>query len=293
MNRMWNKEEIIKIAEEHGGGTAVQHYYETGGATSGTMTADKYTELANDNLSFILHNTGDVLLKVQQNSNFIMYSNVKNGDNTNIRTFKVMASDKTWTLSSTTGKVINSFGNGLTYNSDDHGLGIDYDYIQRPLIAGDQISVASDTGYITCTAQKIIQADLEGTSGQIIVGSELYNTIADRARYVVLRLVTGTMEYLPLHYEKQVNYQGTFAVEFSYVIYSTTFVDSNNKVHTYSVQVNHNGSWALTHIEKVLATMQTTAPTSAITDGGVHIVSLSEEPATKYSGYIYLIAEEE
>lgn len=38
-------------------------------------------------------------------------------------------------------------------------------------------------------------------------------------------------------------------------------------------------------------TFQTTAPTAAATDGGVHIVYLASEPATKYSGYIYLIAE--
>lgn len=38
-------------------------------------------------------------------------------------------------------------------------------------------------------------------------------------------------------------------------------------------------------------TYQTTAPTQAITDGGVHIVYLNAEPATKYDGYIYLIKE--
>lgn len=40
-----------------------------------------------------------------------------------------------------------------------------------------------------------------------------------------------------------------------------------------------------------MCTYQTTAPTAAIADGGVHIVYLSAEPATKYSGYIYLIDE--
>lgn len=38
-------------------------------------------------------------------------------------------------------------------------------------------------------------------------------------------------------------------------------------------------------------TYQTTAPTAAIADGGIHIVYLSAEPTTKYSGYIYMIAE--
>lgn len=38
-------------------------------------------------------------------------------------------------------------------------------------------------------------------------------------------------------------------------------------------------------------TYQTTAPTSAITDGGIHIVYLTSEPTTKYNGYIYLIKE--
>lgn len=35
----------------------------------------------------------------------------------------------------------------------------------------------------------------------------------------------------------------------------------------------------------------TTAPASAYTGGGVKIVYLASEPATKYSGYIYLIKE--
>ena len=38
-------------------------------------------------------------------------------------------------------------------------------------------------------------------------------------------------------------------------------------------------------------TYQTTAPSAAISDGGIHIVYLSSDPATKYSGYIYMIAE--
>ena len=40
-----------------------------------------------------------------------------------------------------------------------------------------------------------------------------------------------------------------------------------------------------------ICTYQTTAPTAAIADGGVHIVYLSAEPDTKYAGYIYMIAE--
>lgn len=39
-------------------------------------------------------------------------------------------------------------------------------------------------------------------------------------------------------------------------------------------------------------TYQTIAPTSAISDGGIHIVFLNAEPTTKYAGYIYLIAED-
>lgn len=39
-------------------------------------------------------------------------------------------------------------------------------------------------------------------------------------------------------------------------------------------------------------TYQTTAPTAAISDGGIHIVYLSAEPSTKYAGYIYMIAEQ-
>lgn len=46
-----------------------------------------------------------------------------------------------------------------------------------------------------------------------------------------------------------------------------------------------------TPLNSTACTYQTTAPTAAISDGGVHIVYLSAEPSTKYSGYIYMIAE--
>ena len=38
---------------------------------------------------------------------------------------------------------------------------------------------------------------------------------------------------------------------------------------------------------------QTTEPTSSIDDGGIHIVFLGSEPTARYSGYIYLVAEEQ
>lgn len=44
-------------------------------------------------------------------------------------------------------------------------------------------------------------------------------------------------------------------------------------------------------LSNVSTSMQTTAPTSNINDGGIHIVYLESEPETKYSGYIYLIKE--
>ena len=44
-------------------------------------------------------------------------------------------------------------------------------------------------------------------------------------------------------------------------------------------------------LDATMCTYQTTAPTAAATDGGVHIVYLSAEPSTKYAGYIYMIAE--
>lgn len=48
---------------------------------------------------------------------------------------------------------------------------------------------------------------------------------------------------------------------------------------------------AATKLDATKATYQTTAPTAAATDGGIHIVYLTAEPTTKYAGYIYLIAE--
>ena len=47
-----------------------------------------------------------------------------------------------------------------------------------------------------------------------------------------------------------------------------------------------------TPLANTACTYQTTAPTAAIADNGVHIVYLSSEPATKYAGYIYMIAEQ-
>ena len=44
-------------------------------------------------------------------------------------------------------------------------------------------------------------------------------------------------------------------------------------------------------LDATKSTFQTTAPTAAISDGGVHIVYLTAEPPTKYNGYIYLIRE--
>ena len=63
---------------------------------------------------------------------------------------------------------------------------------------------------------------------------------------------------------------------------------------TVSVAGNTVSAWnADTKLDATKCTMQTTAPTAAITDGGVHIVYLSSAPGTYYSGYIYLIAEQE
>ena len=53
-------------------------------------------------------------------------------------------------------------------------------------------------------------------------------------------------------------------------------------------------AWTKTAINLALdskVTYQTTEPTAAITDGGVHIVYLSAEPTNKYAGYIYMIEE--
>lgn len=46
-----------------------------------------------------------------------------------------------------------------------------------------------------------------------------------------------------------------------------------------------------TKLDATKCTIQTTAPTSPISDGGVHIVVLDDDPTTKYNGYIYLIKE--
>ena len=61
---------------------------------------------------------------------------------------------------------------------------------------------------------------------------------------------------------------------------------------TVSVGGNPVSTWSAdTKLDATKCTFSTTAPTAAITDGGVHIVYLSSDPGTKYNGYIYLIAE--
>lgn len=61
---------------------------------------------------------------------------------------------------------------------------------------------------------------------------------------------------------------------------------------TVSVGGNPVSLWnADTKLDATKCTFTTTAPTAAIADGGVHIVYLSSDPGTFYSGYIYLIAE--
>ena len=74
-------------------------------------------------------------------------------------------------------------------------------------------------------------------------------------------------------------------------IYAASYIKQDD--YTYNLP-NSSGTLALTsEVNAVNSknTFQTTAPTEAITDGGIHIVYLSSEPGTKYDGYIYLIAE--
>ena len=74
-----------------------------------------------------------------------------------------------------------------------------------------------------------------------------------------------------------------------------TNIGSNNLSATTLNLVNGNGITITNSSGDVTiastTTYQTTEPTAAATDGGVHIVYLSAEPTTKYSGYIYMIAE--
>ena len=67
-------------------------------------------------------------------------------------------------------------------------------------------------------------------------------------------------------------------------IYAASYIRQDDYTYNFPTA---SGKLALTNEN----TFQTTAPTQAITDGGIHIVYLSSEPETKYDGYIYLIAE--
>ena len=65
---------------------------------------------------------------------------------------------------------------------------------------------------------------------------------------------------------------------------------TNSALSGYATQLYVNNA-TVNKLNASKCTYQTTAPTSSISDGGVHIVYLTSEPATKYNGYIYLIKE--
>ena len=74
-------------------------------------------------------------------------------------------------------------------------------------------------------------------------------------------------------------------------IYADSYIRKDD--YTYNIPTA-SGKLALTSDVTAVDsknTFQTTAPTEAIADGGIHIVYLSSDPETKYDGYIYLIAE--
>lgn len=82
---------------------------------------------------------------------------------------------------------------------------------------------------------------------------------------------------------------GTTAVLPAYPTVPTDVSDFNNDA---GYQTASDVATAISgKLDATKCTYQTTAPTAAIADGGVHIVYLSAEPATKYAGYIYMIAE--
>jgi len=77
--------------------------------------------------------------------------------------------------------------------------------------------------------------------------------------------------------------------------YNLLTIDLETKVANFAARPTV-GSESLAYASDVPSstkgiTYLTTAPTAANTDGGLIIVVLSSEPATKYSGYIYLITE--
>lgn len=91
------------------------------------MTSAQLTALSNDPNSYIVHNTGDILHKVDENSNFIQYSNSRESSNTiHHYTFKVMKSDYTWTLINATDKIITNVSGALSYDADTKTISADH-----------------------------------------------------------------------------------------------------------------------------------------------------------------------
>lgn len=148
-----------------------------------------------------------------------------------------------------------------------------YNNISLPSSAGT-LALTSDipTNYITTD------------TAQTITGTKTINS-----------LIVSNTDSTPL----RINYHDGYSP--AIVITNRTSYQTNINTQTTNSNVNitlpsASGTLALTSdvatkLDATACTYQTTAPTAAATDGGVHIVYLSAEPSTKYAGYIYMIAE--
>lgn len=218
-------------------------YFNTNGELSGTMTLAQLTALAADPKSYIIHTTGDVLVKVEDNSNFIMYSNARETSNNTIHfyTFKVMKNDYTWTLVYTDTKAINSFGNGLSFDSTSRGLGIDYDYIQRPLIAGNYLTI-DEEGYIDCTAQLVEQYDIGNDASGTLTSTQ--RALVDNKPRDVIFKHGVTADYKLYHYAGETR-TSEQAGDWASRRYSMTYIDDvNDKIKYEGIEIQYSGAWA-------------------------------------------------
>ena len=149
--------------------------------------------------------------------------------------------------------------------------------------------LTNDSGFITSITSSMVTSALGYTPGTSNFSGS-YNDLTDKptiptdtsdltngAGFITSSSLSG---YATETWVGQQGYQTASDVTTTLSAYSTTS-DMNTAIST-AVSPK---------LDATMCTYQTTEPTAAISDGGVHIVYLSAEPTTKYSGYIYMIAE--
>ena len=135
---------------------------------------------------------------------------------------------------------------------------------------------------MTLSDQQISGAD---TLGSIIIDNDNWNIFDGNYNNLTNKPTLGTLAAKnTVDYVTEVTNKPTIPTDTSDLTNGAGFITGINSSDVTT-------ALGFTPLANTACTFQTTEPTAAATDGGVHIVYLSAEPTTKYAGYIYMIAE--